>query len=265
VQDSYFTLIEQSSFDGRYASGPATAGPWNPGLQHGGPPNALAVAAAERAVAADTKRTDLVALRLASDFVGPVPVAEVTTRARVVRAARSAALVEIVLSAAGRECLHTRVWFVPKTDTTPVCEPQPTEQEVPDVPEGLDTVFPWGQSIEWRYVRGQMARPGPAAAWARPRLSLVDGYDYSGLARAVLIGDSGSGVSALLDWSEWSFINVDLDVHLARPMHGEWLLIDAATQIGPAGSALARSTFSDTHGTLGAGLQTLVVTPLPAH
>jgi hypothetical protein len=44
-------------------------------------------------------------------------------------------------------------------------------------------------------------------------------------------------------------------------MHGDWLLIDAVTQIGPSGSALASSTFFDTHGPLGAGLQTLVVAP----
>ena len=36
-------------------------------------------------------------------------------------------------------------------------------------------------------------------------------------------------------------------------MHGEWLLMDAATHVGPAGSALARSTLSDTRGPLGAG------------
>jgi hypothetical protein len=45
-------------------------------------------------------------------------------------------------------------------------------------------------------------------------------------------------------------------------MHGEWLLLDAATQIGASGSALARSTMSDTRGLLGAGLQTLVVAPI---
>jgi hypothetical protein len=40
------------------------------------------------------------------------------------------------------------------------------------------------------------------------------------------------------------------------------LLLDAVTQVGPAGSALARSTLSDTRGALGAGLQTLVVAPI---
>jgi acyl-coenzyme A thioesterase PaaI-like protein len=261
VPDSYFTLIDQGDHDARYSSGPATVGPWNPGLQHGGPPNALAVAAAERAVFAETGRSDLVALRLASDFVGPVPVAEVTTRARVVRAARSAALAEVVLTASGRECLHVRVWFVRQAETGTIADPV-DELVVPDVAGGLGFDFPYGQSIEWRFVHGRMEEPGPSAAWARPRLALLDDYEYSGLARAALIGVSGIGISAVLDWAEWTFVNVDLDVHLARPIHGEWLLLDAVTRIGPAGSALARSTLSDRNGVLGAGLQTLVVAPI---
>jgi cobalamin biosynthesis protein CbiD len=38
--------------------------------------------------------------------------------------------------------------------------------------------------------------------------------------------------------------------------------MDAVTQLGPDGSALARSTISDRHGIVGAGLQTLVLAPL---
>ena len=91
VADPYFILIEQSPSDGRYLSGPGDRRPVESGAQHGGPPNALAVAAAERAVLAENRTRGLVALRLASDFVGPVPVAEITTRARVVRAAAAAA------------------------------------------------------------------------------------------------------------------------------------------------------------------------------
>jgi hypothetical protein len=56
-------------------------------------------------------------------------------------------------------------------------------------------------------------------------------------------------------------MNVDLDVHLARPVVGDWLLMDAATQLGPAGSALARSTLSDARGTVGSTAQTLLLAP----
>jgi hypothetical protein len=54
---------------------------------------------------------------------------------------------------------------------------------------------------------------------------------------------------------------VDIAVHLARPVHGEWLLLDAATQLGSDGWALARSTISDVRGLLGSALQTLVLSP----
>ncbi len=58
------------------------------------------------------------------------------------------------------------------------------------------------------------AGPGLGAAAAR---SLVAGETLSGLQRVVLVGDSASGISAELDWDAWSFLNVDLDVHLSRP------------------------------------------------
>jgi hypothetical protein len=92
-------------------------------------------------------------------------------------------------------------------------------------------------------------------------MPLYEEQPITGLAQVALIADSASGISAELDWSKWSFLNVDLDVHLARPVRGEWILMDAVTQLGEAGSALARSTLSDTDGALGAGLQTLVVSP----
>ena len=110
-------------------------------------------------------------------------------------------------------------------------------------------------------MSGGLLERGPGAAWARASTALLDGYAWSGLARAVLVADSGNGLSAELDWAQWTFVNVDLDVHLARPLLGEWVLLDAVTQLSPHGSALARSTLSDRHGVVGAGLQTLVVAP----
>lgn len=261
VADSYFIPSAETASSGRYLAGPATVGPWDGRLQHGGPPNALAVAVAERALRAQTGRDDFEAVRCAADFLGPVPVAELDVRAEVLRAARSAALVAVTVAAGGRTCLLVRVWFVRRADTSAVAPP-PAPLEVPDVPPiELDVLFGYGASLEWRFVQGRMGRPGPAAAWVRAHLPLVAEQPVAGLARVVLIADSGNGISAELDWDAWTFVNVDLDVHLARPLHGDWVLLDAATQLGPRGSALARSTVSDVHGVVGAGLQTLVVSP----
>lgn len=74
-----------------------------------------------------------------------------------------------------------------------------------------------------------------------------------------MVGDSASGVSAELPWAQWSFPNVDLDLHVLRQVVGEWLCIDAVTYLGGEGIALTRSTLSDVDGVVGGGLQTLVV------
>lgn len=262
MPNAYFSVLDETDATGHYLASVATTGPWARHLQHGGPPTALAVSAAERVVAGETGRSDLPAMRIAADFVSAVPVGELTTRARVLRAARSAALAEVELSADGRECLHARVWFVRDDDTSAVAaelaDPGPPPQHAGGLP-GLS--FPYGDSIEWHALAGGVDVPGPGSVWARPTLDLVAGRALSGLQRAALIGDSASGVSSELDWSVWSFVNVDLDVHLARPMHGEWLRMDAATQLGTHGSALARSTLFDVRGQLGCTAQTLVVAP----
>jgi acyl-Coa thioesterase superfamily protein/acyl-CoA thioesterase superfamily protein len=268
VSHYYYDLtdhhLDGAALVSAYRSGPATTGPWAGHLQHGGPPNALAVAAAEQVVAQATQRTDLVALRLASDFVGPVPVDDLEVRATVVRAARSAVLAAVTIASGGRDCLTSRVWFVRDADTSVEVPALAAEVAVPEDLPGLDAEFGYGASLEWRRVSGGLMQPGPGAAWARAATGLFDGYAWSGLARAVLLADSGNGLSAELDWARWSFVNVDLDVHLARPLVGEWVLLDAATQLGAHGSALARSTISDRHGVVGAGLQTLVLAPAPA-
>jgi hypothetical protein len=234
-------------------------------MQHGGPPNALAVAVAERAVAAETGRTDLLAMRLSADFVGPVPVGEIDTVTRLVRVARSAVLAEVLVKSAERDCLHVRVWFVRAADTTEVATPPaPPAYALPDTTTGLGSDFGYGASLDWRFVAGRFTQPGPAAAWVRPEFGLLDDdYQLSGLARTVLVADSASGISSELPWGSWTFLNIDLDVHLVRPFEGEWVLMEAMTQVGNQGSALATSVLSDERGRVGGGLQTLITAPQP--
>jgi hypothetical protein len=260
VGNAYFDAIGSDGAWTRYRSDPATAGPWASHLQHGGPPSALLVLAAERAAREIGGRTDLVAMRLAVEFVGPVPVTEVQVRTDIVRAARSGTLVSAVLSADGRDCLHGRVWLIRTADTESIAAPaEPTElpADLPDLGAG----FPYGDSIEWRVVHGGLRVAGPGAAWARPRMPILAEVEPTGLQRAALIGDSASGLSSALDWQVWSFLNVDLDIHLSRPPHGDWLLLDAHTTLGTDGAGLATARLADELGTVGRTLQTLVVEP----
>ena len=201
-------------------------------------------------------------MRISTDFIGPVPVAEIETHAKVIRAARGAVLAEVTLTADDRLCLSSRVWLVRDSDTAQLAAPLPPKTQVPDIEPGLDVSFGYSRSVEWRRTKGGLRQIGPGAMWARAATALKDDHTLSGLQFAALVGDSASGISSALDWSVWSFVNVDLDVHLARPVRGEWLFMEAETQLGERGSALARGALSDQYGPVGATLQTLVLAPL---
>jgi len=97
--------------------------------------------------------------------------------------------------------------------------------------------------------------------WARPKIPLLPGEEPSPMCRALLLADSGSGVSATLDMRAFLFINTDLTVILPRDPVGEWLLLDAVSTIGEQGTGMAETALSDVYARCGTAVQTLLVAP----
>jgi hypothetical protein len=244
--------------DGRYESTKATAGPWDPGFQHGGPPCALLARAME---ACDPAPGTLLS-RFAADFLAPVPVAELTVSARVLRGGRRIQLVEATLSAADRPVLTARGWrlrYEPQPGLAPIGDATPpplTADAITPVPGYVEG---YSAAMEWRPAAGSTEQPGPAAVWGRQRIPLVAGEEPTPVQRATAVADSGNGVSWALDFTAWTFINVDLTVHLTRPPEGEWICLDARSQIDPGGVGVAVTELSDLRGRVGAGGQSLLV------
>lgn len=268
----------------------ATAGPWSPEAQHGGPPSALAARAIERHEPDARQRL----ARVCVDILRPIPVRPLDVTTRTVRPGRRVTLVEAVVEADGQEVLHARGWRIEKPDG-PV--PELTDGDSPSpVPAEGDAYLPmifqqeehgYLASIEWRFLPaatgwtdesapvpppghpGQAGQPGPNApataqirsAWTRPRIPLIEGEEPSPMERTLLVADSGSGVSAALPPGQFIFINVDLTVTLPRDPASDWILLEAATTIGSDGTGMALTRLSDPLGACGRALQTLVVAP----
>jgi Thioesterase-like superfamily len=246
--------------DGIFASTPATAGPWGPENQHGGPPAALLVRAFELTESQPNSRI----ARFSMEILRPVPVAPLTVRTAVVRRSRRAALLRGVVEADGKEVLLAHAWRLQVPEEPAVSVPD--QFTVPPIPPPTQTsAWPgaymggYMSAIEWRPVAGSLDKPGPGIAWTRARLPLVAGEEISPFARAALVADSGSGVSASVDFSQWLCINVDLTVSLHRDPAGEWVLLDSVTITDPGGSGLAVTRLADKNGAIGRGLQTLLV------
>jgi len=136
----------------------------------------------------------------------------------------------------------------------------PAEHPLPVFPSGHMTGYL--DAIDWRYVSGGgFDTPGPARVWACAKIPLIPGEELSPMCRALLIADSGSGVSSALDPSRFMFINVDITVVLLRDPGSEWLLLDSATAIWEHGTGLAETGIYDTCGRCGTAMQTLLVAP----
>lgn len=238
-------------------------GPWDANQQHGGAPCAVLAGAIEALA------PDMHLARLAVEFLGAVPLAPFEIGAEIVKKGRRFQLAEATLAAGGRELLRARASLLrvdkladlPRgTPTEPLLVGPEDSEPIPFPVEGEPEGF-HRTAMDIRFASGSFGEPGPAVAWFRLREQLVDGGPASPVQRAVAVADFGNGVSHELDWSEWIFINTDVDVHLHRPPRGEWIALDARTVLEPSGVGLAQSTLHDQEGPIGVAQQTLFVAP----
>ncbi len=254
MADSFFVPLR----DGTWLATVHTTGPWDANAQHGGPPSALLGRAMQRC----DPRDDMIVARFSCEILSSIPVGEIGVQARVARPGRSVQLLEGLITAGGREVAWARAWRVLRTQSPSAgpglaTPPGLPNQGAPLAPGGW--VDGYLSAIEWRNVRGAFGVPGPATVWARMRYPLLPDEEPSPLERVLAVADSGNGVSGELDLRRWLFINPELTVHLYREAAGEWICLDAQTNIAAGGTGLATSVLSDLDGPLGVGAQSLLV------
>jgi hypothetical protein len=240
-----------------------TRGPWDPGAQHAGPPSALLGREIERLEGAEGFQVG----RVTFEILKSVPIGPVRVEAEVVRPGRRVQMVEASLSNDDGELMRARAW---RLRTAPI--ELPPEVSTPEPPPGPEQgsqpeFFETGQSVgyhtamEWRSVGGGFLEPGPATVWMRMRCPLLAGEEPTPLQRTLVAADVGNGISAVLDYHAYVFINVDLTVHFERMPEGEWVCVDAVTRPDPSGIGTSESVLSDQRGRIGRAAQSLLIDP----
>jgi hypothetical protein len=236
-----------------------TRGPWDPTAQHGGPPAALLARAVEARLPEGFRLA-----RLCLDMLRPVPIGRVRPRVEMA-VGRQVARATVTLEADGRPvvsgtalAMRQDTLDLPATSGDP--RPGPAAgQPMPFFPVPGETGF--HHAISSRFLRGSWIDTGPAHVWFHSELPLVAGEDLSGAQRAVLVADAGSGVSAVVDFTKFTFVNADLTVHLHRVPEGAWIGVDARSVVQPDGTGLTTTVLHDELGPVGSALQALVIRP----
>ena len=253
------------SDDGRFLATELARGPWDPNAQHGGAPAALLMRAFERLPAEEA----LQIARVTYELLRPVPLGELTVEAEVVRRGRRVQLLEGSLrTVEGTEVVRARALQVRRAALNlrrPIEIPAPPpgpengyERPPSFTPPRQPTFYP--SAIEVRFVSGGFGG-GPATGWFRLKVPLVAGEEPSPLQRLAAAADFGNGISAVLHWDEYLFINPDLTLYVDREPAGEWVCLDAQTFIAPGGVATAESVLYDKRGRVGRAIQSLLIAP----
>jgi len=249
---------------GAFRATELTRGPWNPEHQHAGPPIALVARAIEQR-AAELELPHVA--RLTANLLRPIPIGELTVEVQTEYTGRNVAHLGAQLSSGGKQV--ARCTAVAHREADVEISPVPPGHPLPKAPRSFEESeaarFPFSRKmrgyqdfVEARVAQGVFFR-GPCAIWMRMRYPLLAGEAPSGLQRVVVAADSTNGVSSVLDFHRYLFVNSDLTINLLRRPRGEWICIDAQTHVGPSGSGLAESRLFDIEGLIGRATQSLPV------
>jgi hypothetical protein len=257
---SAFTALEGDS----YRPSALTRGPWHPDHQHAGPPIALMCRAIENA-ALKLGLTHI--SRLTANLLRPVPICDLAIEVITNYVGRNSGHFSARLEAEDKEVAHVTALAQRENDVKVLDDLD--GHPLPSVPRGPEdspaAIFPfhgkqigYADLVDTRIARGVFFK-GPCAVWFRLRHPLLENEEPSVYQRVAVAADSGNGISAILDYERYSFLNLDLTINLLRKPIGEWICLDARTYLGPSGSGLAESMLFDLHGFIGRATQSLAI------
>jgi Thioesterase-like superfamily len=249
--------------NGRFVASQLARGPWDAAAQHGGAPAALLMRAFERLPAP----YGLGISRVTYELLRPVPLGALAVHAAVVRPGRRVQLLDgSIATADGVEVVRARALRISAADVEGLAALQPPpelgpEQGAEDPPRSPHRPMFGVDAMEIRFVAGRFHGGDAATAWFRFRRPLVAGEAPTPLQVLAAAGDFGNGISSVLSWDHYLYINPDLTIYIERQPAGEWICLDSSTRIAAEGIGISESILYDRRGRVGRATQALLVAP----
>ncbi len=238
-------------------------GPWNREVLHG--------AAVAALFAGRLTPTDRVLGRLTVELLAPVPCAPLRLDVSSSEGGRRVQRQRATLTAGGRVVAAAQSVTVQRADldlpAAATANPDPFASvpapTLTDADPALAEVIGWenfhSTAVATRHLRVDGA-PGASHQWIALTVPVVAGTEIQGTEIAIAAADFASeAVHHRLPFTEWSFMNADLTVHLTRAPVGGWVGIGTAAVVDAAGGGIASTELFDASGRVGQSASTLVV------
>ena len=215
--------------------------------------------------------------RITNEFLGTIPRTPLTAQASVIRDGRRIRLLEASLLADGRPVAIARAWQIATSignagsggsggsHGSGIPAEGLASAAAPPFPDAMPQKYfsgfrhwGYGESIEWRWVRGSYDSAGEAVVWPAPgpadRQQAMHPLD-----RVLVVADSANGVSSALNPKEWLFIPPAITVTLHRYPEGDWVSLAATSTLAADGVGSTLGALGDRDGLIGSVTQPLLV------
>ena len=234
-------------------------GPWSPGMLQGSATTGLMVREVERLA----ESSGFAVRRLTFDLWRPAGLRAYRVGTEMLRDGRKAKTLQVRLIDGETEVGRCSALLTAQGSESPA-DPYSTAAAA-DAPPETGKPPPafaqqWSryfQNVSVRLIEGALEKPGPAAAWMRLDVPMVEGEANTPLLQAVQAADFSSGVGQIVDIREWTFINPEISLYFFRPPEGEWILIRSRTRAGANGAGLTMASLSDRQGPFAEVLQAM--------
>ena len=235
-----------------------TGGPWSPDLLQGSATTALMTREVERLA----ETSGFAVRRLTFDLWRPAGLRAFGVHTEMLRDGRKAKTMQVRLLDGETEIGRCTALLTAQGNESP---PDPFTQSSANAPPEQGSPPPafvqkWSryfQNVSVRLIEGALEKPGPAAAWIRLDVPMVEGETNTPLLQAVQAADFASGVGQIVDMREWTFINPEISLYFFRPPEGDWILIRSRTRTGANGAGLTMASLSDRKGAFAEVLQAM--------
>jgi hypothetical protein len=237
---------------------PVAVSPWMPEALSGAAIGPLITALSEDVPTPCAMMTT----RICVEFLRPVPMRALDVATEIVREGRKQQILRIQLGAGGKDSVRATILRIRTQQSVPA---EPVPDYVPPSFEAFTSSVqsdnPLCKVLDCYRISSNNYGPGISEMWVRFRGTVLEGRPVTPLVRAGLFADFGNGISAIARSEDFSFMNADISLHLARVPQGEWLNLRARTLAGGNGLAVTCTEIADARGLAGWSHQSLLIEP----
>ncbi len=251
-------LHDDGSVTRHYTSTLHAQGAWNEHEQHMAPATGLIAAELE----AFQPRSDMRIARISLDIFGLIHAGDFSIHTHVLRPGRTIELLESTMTTNGKTSIVARAWRMQTSDTSAVAALEDGRQVFPENMPPWEGMSQWaGGFIRSIEARTNFRRNGKGVVWINNGIEMVEGKPTSDFVHLMGMVDTANGTAPRIQQTDiaWIFPNVDLQIHMHRAPHGQWLGLETVQQIGHDGIGLTSTVLHDVHGVFGRAEQILTV------